>query len=94
MFDLVFLTLSAVVSSISCPCQIQLDPPIGLTALYVGTLTDTSLSVVFTGATPRLIECRFWVNTALLQKFIPQHDLTSTLESSANLQKTTLLKMG
>ena len=60
----------------------------------MGTLIDPSFSVVLTDVIPRLMKFGFWVKTALLPKFIPQLNLTLTLESSANLQPTTVLRMG
>ena len=93
MFAFVLLTLSAVASSISCPFRIQLELLVGLPTLVVGILTDPSLSVVLTDARLRLMKFGFWVKTALLPTFIPQRELTSTLELSANLQPTTLLNL-
>ena len=94
LFALVSLTLSAVASSISCPCRIPSYLPVGNTNLVVGTLPDPSVSVVLTDTIPRSIKFGFRVKTALLPKFIPQRELTSTLESTAYLQPTTLLKNG
>ena len=62
--------------------------------MVVGTLIYTSLSVVLRDVSPRLVKFGFWVKTELLSKFIPQRKLTLMLESSTNLQSTTLLEMG
>ena len=60
----------------------------------MGTLKDPSLSVVLTDVSTTLIKFEILVKMTLLPEFIPQRQLMSTLESSANLQPTTLLKMG
>ena len=43
MFALVSLKMSAFASSISCPCQIPLELPVGLPDLVLGTLRDPSM---------------------------------------------------
>ena len=94
MFALVLITLSAVASSISCTCQIPSKLLVGLPTLVVAALTDPSLSFVLKDAIPRLMMFGFRVKTALLLRFIPQLEFMSRLGTGANLQPTTLLKMG
>ena len=67
---------------------------VSLSTLVVGTLTNQSLSIALTDVIPRLMKFGFLVKTALPLNFIPQCKLTSTLETSADLQPTNLLKMG
>ena len=93
MLALVLLTLSAITPSVSYPFWIPLKILVGFPTQVVVTLKDSSLSVLLMDAIPRSMKLGFRMKTALLLKFIPHRELTPTLNTGANLQPTTLLKM-
>ena len=94
LFAFVSPTLSVVNSSISCPCRRQYELLVGLPTVVVVALTDPSSFLAMTDTTPNFTKFGFVVTTESLPKFIPPHELASTLGSPVNFPPTILLKLG